>query len=105
MKNKVLRSILSISVLSLGLEFYHSHHQETEGYFYCNVDCSNNDHHETAHDCYYCTHQNNLNLTELNRSIFKLKPTKSSIIKNKDINYHFISYLFNNKSPPLNNLI
>ena len=64
MKNKILRSILSISVLSLGLELYHSHHQEIEGYFYCNVDCSNNDHHETAHDCYYCTHQNNLNLAE-----------------------------------------
>ena len=105
MKNKILRSILSISVLASGLELFHNHHQEIEGYFFCNVDCSDNDHHETAHDCYYCTHQNNSNFIKSNLSTFKLKPTKSKIKKNRDLNYHYISYLFYNKSPPLNNLI
>ena len=105
MLNKVFRIITAVSIFFLSIELYHDHQEKIEGYFFCNIDCSENDHHEIAHDCYYCRHQNNSDLIESNLSNFKFKLDKSKVKKNKDLNYHCISYLFYNKSPPLNNLI
>jgi len=103
--NKTFRTILSISILTLSIEIYHDHQEKIEGHFFCNIDCSDNDHHETNHDCLYCRHQNNSDLIKSNLSNFNFKTDKSKIQTSSDLAYSCSNYLFFNKSPPLNNLI
>ncbi len=105
MLNKVFRIIIAVSILFLSIELYHDHEEKIEGYFFCNIDCSDNEHHEINHDCSYCTHQNKIDLIKSNLSYFKFKTDKSKIHSSSDLTCSCSNYLFYNKSPPLNNLI
>ena len=98
MKNILI--ILLSSLLIGNLLHFDSHHDSTEGYFFCSVDCDDNKHHSFHHNCEKCLNKNIKTLIKKPIEIASTQLESLNHIFNQDLNYKKIIFNLYSRPPP-----
>ena len=106
--NEVLKKFISfgLSIMALSATLHVDlHHEHYDGYTICDIDCDDEKHHFTTHQCEKCLNKNN-SLTKQEKDVLLIDANRFALLFSKiHFKNSFLNFSLYSRPPPKSYLI